>query len=722
LQPDHSSFRELLEIELDRFDLSVRARNCLINQRVQTVGQLSDLTTADIRAWRNAGRKTLLELQELLGSVGLRLKDDPEPIGTFKPGLLEELKAAAPLSTKAGSIPRPTIFLEQAAPDMQKRLITHLKLFSLSTRARNVLVQQKLRYLGEIVRLKHSDLCALPHSGRRTADELIRLMQQEGFSPGTAIPDWSRELAATLERQFRGEIEIETVKRSSDHLAAIGPEPTCIEDELSRIATALATGRNLDVVMKLWGWTGSEPRTLESVAQEQKPRLTRERIRQIESTALRKLQQFRFDTPYLRSTLVLLRKEVPALTSSLNSKLREHGLSRRDFLVASVKVAAQIIKLNWPFTEVAVGSERILVLSDDENRVVRITQVARRRTSELGCLSMISLLSELGIPETKIDNIRAIIDVLPSVQWLDDDKTWLHVPESRNRLLNLAAKVLGVCPRIRLPELRRAVAKSRRLSMAPPQKILGAFVQQIGVGKADGDMITANPSMVIVPKRETVEGKMLAVLDEHGPVMSGEDFADKCVAAGVNPISFYIYRVISPVVAALGNNIYCKVGAEVPVGLVEEIRAHRKTTARISDHGWMPNGNIWFGFKISRSVITTGSVLLNSFVSDLVQGEWQVRLPDGGTYDCVTCRDVFITSFRKAFSALGVEPDDFVALEFDHRAKTVLARAGGPDLFESMLEASPSELACEEDADTEDYSEAQTNGVSRSDHTPANGL
>jgi hypothetical protein len=425
--------------------------------------------------------------------------------------------------------------------------------------------------------------------------------------------------------------------------------------------------------------------------------LTRERIRQIEATAVRKLQQFKFDTPYLRSALVLLRKEAPALAASLSSKLRQQGVSRGDFPVASVKVAAGILKLKWPFTEVAVGSEGVLALSDDVNRVVRIMQTVRRRTSELGCFSMVSLLSELGMSEIKIENIRAIIDVQPSVRWLDEEKTWLYAFGSpRNRLLNLAAKALGVCPRIRLAELRRAVSKSRRLSMAPPQKILRSFVQQIGLGTANGDMITANPAMVIVPGPETVEGKMLGVLDEHGPVMAGEDFADKCVAAGVNPISFYIYRLISPVVAGLGNGIYCKVGAEIPIGLVEEIRARRKATARVSDYGWMLNGNIWFGFKLSRSVITTGSVLLNSFVSHLVQGEWQVRLPDGSTYDRVTCRDVFITSFRKAFSVLGVEPEDFVALEFDHQAKIVIARAGGPELFESMQEVSPSDLAYEE--------------------------
>jgi hypothetical protein len=39
-----------------------------------------------------------------------------------------------------------------------------------------------------------------------------------------------------------------------------------------------------------------------------------------------------------------------------------------------------------------------------------------------------------------------------------------------------------------------------------------------------------------------------------------------------------------------------------------------------------------------------------------------------------------------------VDPDDFVALEFDRKSRSVLARAGGPDLFESMQELSVLDL------------------------------
>jgi hypothetical protein len=215
---------------------------------------------------------------------------------------------------------------------------------------------------------------------------------------------------------------------------------------------------------------------------------------------------------------------------------------------------------------------RLLASEDDEPRLIKILQSLRRRTSELGCINILSLASELQFEESKSHNIRKVVDLLPDVRWLDDEKNWLYLRSAaRNRLFNLCSKVLGVCPDIRIGELRRAVAKSRRLSMAPPQKILGAFVQDIGLAKINGAIVHANPSMVTVPDPDSIEGKLLRVLEEFGPVMDGEEFAKKCVAGGVNATSFYIYRLFSPIVAALGNGIYCKVGSEVPAGTVEDI-------------------------------------------------------------------------------------------------------------------------------------------------------
>jgi hypothetical protein len=84
--------------------------------------------------------------------------------------------------------------------------------------------------------------------------------------------------------------------------------------------------------------------------------------------------------------------------------------------------------------------------------------------------------------------------------------------------------------------------------------------------------------------------------------------------------------------------------------------------------------------------MTGGGIRIVSFVADLVQGEWNVYLPDDTACGSVTCRDSFIWSFRKAFALLGAEPGDLAAFEFDLQSHTVHVRVGGPGLFEQIEE------------------------------------
>ena len=134
---------------------------------------------------------------------------------------------------------------------------------------------------------------------------------------------------------------------------------------------------------------------------------------------------------------------------------------------------------------------------------------------------------------------------------------------------------MSVCPRLSVSELRRAVSKSKRLTIAPPQKVLAAFVKAIGLGDVENGIVIADPTKLTALSPESVEGKFIEVFQKYGDVMHGEEFAERCVQHGVNPTTFYIYRMNSPLVTPLGRGIYCKVGADVAPGTIEEIgRAH----------------------------------------------------------------------------------------------------------------------------------------------------
>jgi len=63
--------RQLLKTKLTDMDLSVRALNCLKSAEVETLGQLVEFNKSDLLKFRNFGKKSLTELEELLTSLSL---------------------------------------------------------------------------------------------------------------------------------------------------------------------------------------------------------------------------------------------------------------------------------------------------------------------------------------------------------------------------------------------------------------------------------------------------------------------------------------------------------------------------------------------------------------------------------------------------------------------------------------------------------------------------
>ena len=68
--------RQLLKTRLADMDLSVRALNCLKAAEVESLGDLVGYTRADLMKFRNFGKKSLTELDELVASKGLQFGMD----------------------------------------------------------------------------------------------------------------------------------------------------------------------------------------------------------------------------------------------------------------------------------------------------------------------------------------------------------------------------------------------------------------------------------------------------------------------------------------------------------------------------------------------------------------------------------------------------------------------------------------------------------------------
>ncbi|SOE23285.1 DNA-directed RNA polymerase subunit alpha [Spirosomataceae bacterium TFI 002] len=68
--------RKLLKTSLSDLDLSVRAYNCLKSADVRTLGDLAKLEVADMMKFRNFGKKSLTELEQLVAEKGLHFGMD----------------------------------------------------------------------------------------------------------------------------------------------------------------------------------------------------------------------------------------------------------------------------------------------------------------------------------------------------------------------------------------------------------------------------------------------------------------------------------------------------------------------------------------------------------------------------------------------------------------------------------------------------------------------
>jgi len=68
--------RQLLKTKLVDMDLSVRALNCLKAAGVETLGDLVQFNKTDLLKFRNFGKKSLTELDELLDNMNLQFGTD----------------------------------------------------------------------------------------------------------------------------------------------------------------------------------------------------------------------------------------------------------------------------------------------------------------------------------------------------------------------------------------------------------------------------------------------------------------------------------------------------------------------------------------------------------------------------------------------------------------------------------------------------------------------
>lgn len=155
-------------ISLLNVGLSVRASNCARANGIDTVGQLAVIDKADVWKWRNAGRKSVQELEELLAHYGLSFGHNPvsmvEPPAESAPVAAAEPKDA-PLPNRVFITDQEPWTWPLSRTGMSSHLIQLLKTAGVTT-------------LGGLAAMSREDLAAIRGLGYSSLREAVRILRR----------------------------------------------------------------------------------------------------------------------------------------------------------------------------------------------------------------------------------------------------------------------------------------------------------------------------------------------------------------------------------------------------------------------------------------------------------------------------------------------------------------------------------------------------------------
>ncbi|MHC4154580.1 MAG: tetratricopeptide repeat protein [Planctomycetota bacterium] len=151
---------QILETPLSDFELSVRSRNCFRKMNIHTLGDLMNISEAELLSYKNFGETSLREIKVILDSKGLRL------------GMALQEEALAEGEEGEGGVPA-----DQNA-ELLKRPVEDL---GLSVRSRKALQKLGVRTLGELIKKTDAELLGCKNFGITSLNEIKKALDNFGL-------------------------------------------------------------------------------------------------------------------------------------------------------------------------------------------------------------------------------------------------------------------------------------------------------------------------------------------------------------------------------------------------------------------------------------------------------------------------------------------------------------------------------------------------------------
>jgi len=174
---------QILRTPISDFELSVRARNCLSNMDIRTLGDLVSHSEPELLEFKNFGETSLSEIKQVLTAKGLRLGLRREDGSYIVP---DEFDSSGSLSDLELD------WMGEVSDEQREALELPISSLNLSVRCHRALVERlNLQRVGDILRFSEEDLLAMPNFGITSLNELqgklddLSLIIRKGKEPSS---------------------------------------------------------------------------------------------------------------------------------------------------------------------------------------------------------------------------------------------------------------------------------------------------------------------------------------------------------------------------------------------------------------------------------------------------------------------------------------------------------------------------------------------------------
>ena len=165
LERKEDHLMQVLRTPISDFELSVRARNCLINMDIHSLSDLVSHSEPELLEFKNFGETSLNEIKQVLQAKGLRLgmrREDGSFVIPDDFGMNGFFDAEKELH-----------WLGELTDEQREALEMQISTLNLSVRCHRALVERlNLQRIGDILRYSEEDLLGMPNFGITSLNEL----------------------------------------------------------------------------------------------------------------------------------------------------------------------------------------------------------------------------------------------------------------------------------------------------------------------------------------------------------------------------------------------------------------------------------------------------------------------------------------------------------------------------------------------------------------------